>query len=135
MFVHIQYMIADLGTQPFNNLELVNQDSTWINEFSWMKKEKRCFSAKAIDGIRLDKKETVARQKEDLRKYSSERHDDEYDNTYLGKQVDNGLSFYKNVPQEVEELYKFSNYLKDLKKRSLKQLWELFHLCWNLWKT
>ena len=46
-----------------------------------MKKDKRCFSAKAIDGIRLDKKETVARQKEDLRKYSSERHDDEYDNT------------------------------------------------------
>ena len=87
-----------------------------------MKKDKRCFSAKAIDGIRLDKEETVARQKEDLRKYSSERHDDEYGNTYLGKQVDNGLSFYKNVPQEVEELYKFSNYLKDLKKRSLKEL-------------
>ena len=32
--------ITDLGTQHVNNLELVNQDSTWINGFSWMKNEK-----------------------------------------------------------------------------------------------
>ena len=32
--------ITVLGIQHVNNLELVNQDSTWIDGFSWMKKEK-----------------------------------------------------------------------------------------------
>ena len=38
--------VADLGTRRVNNLGLVSQDSTWINGFSWMKKDKRCFPAK-----------------------------------------------------------------------------------------
>ena len=46
MFVHSQDMMTALGTQCVNNLELVNQDSMWINGFSWIKKYKRCFPAK-----------------------------------------------------------------------------------------
>ena len=107
MFVHSQDMIADLGTQRVNNLELVNQDSTWINGFSWMKKNKRYFSAKTIDKISLNKEEIVAIQKENLLKYSPEKHEDEHQNAYLATQVHNGLSCYKNVPQEVEECYKY----------------------------
>ena len=60
MFVHSQDMIAYLGTRRVNNLELVNQDFTWINGFSWMKKDRRCFPAKTIDEIRLNKEEIVA---------------------------------------------------------------------------
>ena len=113
MFVHSQDMIADLGTRSVNNLELVNQDSTWINGFSWMKKDKRCFPTKTIDEIRLNKEEIVAIQKGNLLKYSPEKHEDEHQNAYLATQVENGISCYKNVPQEVEECYKFSNYLID----------------------
>ena len=36
------------------------------------------------------------------------------------QQVENGISCYKNVPQEVEECYKFSNYLIDPNKRRFK---------------
>ena len=120
MFVHSQNMIADLGTQHVNNLELVNQDSTWINGFNWMKKGPRCFPTKTIEEIRLNKEEIVAIQKENLLTYSPEKHEDEHQNAYLATQVDNKLSCYKNVPQEVEECYKFSNCLIDLNKRRFK---------------
>ena len=81
MFVHSQDMIADLGTRCVNNLELVNQYSMYVNGFSWIKKDKRSFSAKTIDEIRLNKEEVVAIQKENLIKYSSEKHEDEHQNT------------------------------------------------------
>ena len=120
MFVHSQDMISNMGKQRVNNLELVNQDSTWINRFSWMKKDKRYFPAKTTDEIRLNKEEILAIQQENLLKYSPEKHEDEHQNAYLATQVDNGLSCYKNVPQEVEECYKFSNYLIDPNKRRFK---------------
>ena len=52
--------------------------------------------------IRLDKEEIVAMQKENLLKYSPERHEDEHQNAYFTTQADNKLNCYKNVPQEVE---------------------------------
>ena len=85
-----------------------------------MKKDKRCFPAKTIDEIRLNKEEIVAIQKENLLKYSPENHEDEHQNAYLATQVENGISCYKNVPQEVEECYEFSNYLIDPNKRRFK---------------
>ena len=120
MFVYSQGMIAGLGTRCVNNLELVDQDSIWINGFSWMKKDKRCFPAKTIDKIRLNKEEIVTIQKENLLKCSPEKHEDEHQNDYLATQVDNGLSCYQKMPQEVEECYKFSNYLIDPNKRRFK---------------
>ena len=111
MFVYSQDVIADLGTRHVNNLELINQDSTWINGFSWMKKGKRCFPAKTIDEIKLNKEEIVKIQKENLLKYKPEKHEDD-----LTTQVDNRLSCYINVSQEVEKCHKFSNYLLDHNK-------------------
>ena len=74
MFVHRQDMIVDLGTSHVNTLKLVNQDSTWINEFSWMKNDKRYFPTKIIDEIRLNEEENVAIQIENFVKYSSKVH-------------------------------------------------------------
>ena len=85
-----------------------------------MKKDKRCFPAKIIDEIRLNKEEIVAIQKENLLKYSPEKHEYEHKNVYLATQVENGISCYKNVPQDVEECYKFLNYLIDPNKRRYK---------------
>ena len=81
VFVHGRDMIGDLGTWHVNNLELVNQYSKWINEFSWMKKDTTRFSVKKIDEISLSKEEIVARQKENLLKYHSEIHENEHQNT------------------------------------------------------
>ena len=120
MLVHGRDGIAGLGNQRFNKLELVNQDSTCCNGFSWMKKEKRCFPAKSTDEIRLSKEKILAIQKENLLKYSSEKNEDEHQTTYLATKVSNGLRCHKNVPQEVEEYFKFSNYLIDSNKRRFK---------------
>ena len=54
--------------------------------------DKRCFPAKTIDEIRLNKEEIVAIEKKNLLKYSSKRHEDEHQKTYLATQVDNGLT-------------------------------------------
>ena len=67
-------MIVDLGTSHVNTLKLANQDSTWINEFSWMKNDKRYFPTKIIDEIRLNEEENVAIQIENFVKYSSKVH-------------------------------------------------------------
>ena len=83
-------------------------------------KGQKSFSAKTIGEIRLNKEEIAAIQKKNLLKYSPEKHEDEHQNAYLATQVDNGISCYKNVPQEVEEYYKCSNYLIDLNKRRFK---------------
>lgn len=91
MFVHSQDMIVDLGTPNINVLKLVNQDSTGINEFSWMKTT-RYFPAKIIDEIRLNEEEIVAIQNENLLKYSSKVREEEHQNTSLAAQAENGLS-------------------------------------------
>ena len=82
-----------------------------------MKKNKRCFPAKTVDEIRLNNEEIVAIQKENLLNYSPEKHEDWHQNAYLATQVVNGLRCCKNMPQEVKEWYKFSNYLIDPNKR------------------
>ena len=107
-------MIANLGIW----LELINHDSTWFNGFSWMKNY-RCFPATTIDEIRLNKEKIVAIQKENLLKYSSEVQEDEHqtsylmtkveNGTYLTTQIENELSYYRKVPQEVEKCYNFPN--------------------------
>ena len=61
-------------------------------------------------------------------KYSPEKHEDEHQNAYLATQVENGICCYKNVPQEVEECYKFSNYLIDPNKRRFKTVFRIIAL-------
>ena len=72
-----------------------------------MKKYEKWFTAKTVGETRLNKEKIVAMKKENILKHISERHEDEHQNAYLATQNDNGLSCYKNVPQEVEECYKF----------------------------
>ena len=76
-----------------------------------MKKDKRCFPAETIDEIRLNKEEIIAIQKENLLKYSPEKHEDEHQNAYLATKFENGISCYKNVPQEVESAICFQTIL------------------------
>ena len=98
-------------------------------------KRTHCFPVKTTDEIRINKEEIVTIQKENLLKYSPEEHEDEHQTTYLARQVHNKLSCYKNVPQEVEECHKFSNYLIDPNKRRFKTVVRIIALVWNLWKT
>ena len=76
-----------------------------------MKKDKRCYTAKTIDKIRLNKEEIVGIQKKNLLKCSSEGHGDEHQNIYLVTQVQNGLTCYKNCATRSRRVPSFQTIL------------------------
>ena len=63
-------MIEDLGTRRVNDLRLVDQNSTWINGFNWMRKDDKEFPIKSLDQIRLSREERAAIQIENVLKYN-----------------------------------------------------------------
>ena len=69
MLVQSQDMIANLGTQRIDKLELVNQESIWINGFDWMKRDESCFPTKSMKDIKLSNEEVTTLQKENVLKY------------------------------------------------------------------
>ena len=69
-FVSSNNMIEDLGTRRVNDLRLVDQNSTWINGFDWIRKDDKEFPIKSLDQIRLSREELVAIQTENLLKYN-----------------------------------------------------------------
>ena len=64
-FISTHNMIADLGTRQVDDLRLVDQNSTWINCFDWMRKDKE-FPIKSLDQIRLSREELAAIQIENV---------------------------------------------------------------------
>ena len=61
-FIASLNMIADLGTRRVDDLRLVDQNSTWINAFDWMRKDNKEFPIKSLDQIRLTREELAAIQ-------------------------------------------------------------------------
>ena len=61
-------MITDLGTRQVDDLRLVDQNSTWINCFDWMRKDKE-FPIKSLDQIRLSREELAAIQVKNVLKH------------------------------------------------------------------
>ena len=53
-------MITDIGTRRVSDLDVVGEDSVWINGFDWMKLDKASFPAQATDEIKLKNEEISA---------------------------------------------------------------------------
>ena len=117
MFVRSQDMIADLGTRRINKLELVNQDSIWINGLDWMKKDESCFPTKSMTDIKLSDEEVTAIQKENLLKYQESL---DVQDCYLVN------TMKTTIPIDVQKCYKFSNYLLDPNRRSFHTTIRIF---------
>ena len=60
MFVRCEDMITDIGTRRVSDLDVVGEDSVWINGFDWMKLDKASFPAQATDEIKLKNEEISA---------------------------------------------------------------------------
>ena len=116
MFLRSQDMIADLGTRRVDNLKVVSQDSVWINGLDWMKKSTDFFPAKSIKDINLSNEEVTALQIENVIKNQNQTIDLQEDSESQGCYLINNIK--KNIPTEVEECYKFSNYVIDPNRRS-----------------
>ena len=102
-------LIADLGTRHIGKLELVNQESIWINGFDWIKRDESCFPTKSMKDIKLSNEEVTTLQKENVLKYQESL---DVQDCYL-------VNTMKTIiPVEVQECYNFSNYLLDPNRRS-----------------
>ena len=71
MYVSSKDMIEDLGTRRVDDLNLVGPNSTWINRYDWMRKEKVKFPAKSFNGINLEKRRTTITSKRKLAELQS----------------------------------------------------------------
>ena len=63
-------MTTDLRRRRVDDLRLLDQNSTWINCFDWMRKDNREFPIKLLDQIGLSREELVAIQIENVLKYN-----------------------------------------------------------------
>ena len=63
-------MTIDLRRRRVDDLRLLDQNSTWINCFDWMRKDNREFPIKLLDQIGLSREELVAIQTENVLKYN-----------------------------------------------------------------
>ena len=69
LFVSDNNMIAVLGLRRVGYLRLVDQISTWINGFNWMRKNYKEFPIKLLDQIRLSRGELTVIQVGNVLKY------------------------------------------------------------------
>ena len=122
-------MIADLGTRRVDDLRLVDQNSTWINGFDWMRKDNKEFPIKSLDQIRLSREELAAIQVENVLKHNLDVTDiqnSDENNVYTADKqqlyYNESINVYqqKIIPHEVTECYKFSSYLLDPNKHRFR---------------
>ena len=69
-FLSSHNMTIDLRRRRVDDLRLLDQNSTWINCFDWMRKDNREFPIKLLDQIGLSREELVAIQIENVLKYN-----------------------------------------------------------------
>ena len=94
-------MLADIGTRRGTSINEVNQDSAWINGHEWMRLDPSSFPIKSAQELKLNSSELEEIQKE--------------------TQIQ--IHHTESLPsKEIEERYKFSNYLLDPNYRSFSSV-------------
>lgn len=99
-------MIADLGTRRCSSIQDINQSSTWINGYPWMKEEESKFPAMSTEDIKLNNQDINEVNKE-AKDVVDKQPKDVSDNNYFVSPINT-----KSL-QEVGKRHKFSNYLID----------------------
>ena len=69
-FLSSHNMTTDLRRRRVDDLRLLDQNSTWINCFDWMRKDNREFPIKFLDQIGFSREELAAIQIENVLKYN-----------------------------------------------------------------
>ena len=99
-------MIADLGTRKGAKIEDIGESSDWINGMSWMNGEEYDFPVKTVEEIKLSGSEN--------KEVGEECNKPEVTHNLQDMGSDSTKQcFSVKVPGEVQERYKFSQYLID----------------------
>ena len=104
-YVSSKSMPADIGTRKGATLEDVNQNSTWIQGFDWMKKDPSEFPMISIKELKLSSEEMTEACKE----------------TALNQETFLSIK-QRLVPTEVADRYAFSGYLIDPNSHSFSKV-------------
>ena len=127
MYVQSKDVIADLGTRKRATIKDVDQNSSWINGYPWMRKSKCDFPAKSIEQVKLDVADKEAVRKEYQIKADTENPldfnwDDESQISFKDQNQKHAHSVKRinNIPDEVKKHYMFSSYLIDPNRHRFK---------------
>ena len=105
-YVRSKDMIADIGTRRVTNLGDVNQDSTWINGFSWMKQDISNFPMHPIKEIKLEGEDISSASKE-----STPQHHQVFKSSLM-----------ENDVKQLKERYNFSKYIIDPNRHRFRDI-------------
>ncbi len=100
--------IADIGTRKGAKIEDVEPGSPWSVGFPWMREREENFPLTTIEEIALSAKEKADLNKE---KVLADPMDFVNEHKHANLCPDGSVCMLTGVPKEVEERYKFSNYL------------------------
>ena len=112
--------IADIGTRKGAKLEEIGEGSNWIRGLKWMSLEETEFPVKTIEELKLTSKELINVETEYLRHSSK----DFMEPQYLKRNYQEVLTSTRgrNITDETEKWYKFSNYVIDPNKFRLDKV-------------
>ena len=112
-------MIADIGTRPVQHISVVNQDSSWINGYSWMTEAEELLPFQSIEEIKLTSEEMDEVKKESLctdwvtDTYQPLAYLDDYSTEafcVVANRIDRAFT---SVSDEAKSCYQISNYVVD----------------------
>ena len=109
-YVQSKDMIADMGTRRGKKLKDVDQNSVWINGFTWMHEESSLFPSKSPQEIKLGNDEMQEVKKE--MPFQCEKEGEQVNEVFHNTAV-----VSRNIPAEVQERYQFSMYIIDPNRR------------------
>ena len=109
-------MVANLGTRQVDDMRLVDQNSTWINDFDWMRNDNKEFPIKSLDQVRLSREELAVIQVQNVLKHNLDvtniQSNDENNVNMAEEQqlyYNESINVYqqKIIPHEVTYLWSF----------------------------
>ena len=109
MYINSSNMVADIGTRKGDRIQDISENSLWVVGNPWMRLEEEEFPVKSIKDLRLSSKE-------------KDQHDEESLQIESPENINHNIYNTQNVPSEVEERYRFNNYIIDPNKFRLKRV-------------
>ena len=110
-------MIADIGTRPVQDISVVDQDSSWINGYSWMTEAEELLPFQSIEQIKLTSEEMDEVKKESLctdwvtDTYQPTAYSDDYSTEAFCVVANRIDQTFKSVSDETNSCYQFSSAL------------------------
>ena len=134
-------MIADIGTCPVQDISVVDQDSSWINGYSWMTDSEEQLPFQSIEEIKLTNEEMEEVKKESLctdwvtERYQPNAYSDEYSTEAFCVVASRMDQAFTSISDEVKSCYQFSSYIVDPNRHRYEHVVRIVALVLRFYKN